>query len=82
MKYHLKYKSKKTGMIVMGKRVSQFSRQIELSTGEIMSASWASANLTYLGRYEETGSFVPYEKPKTKTITTPNGFKIVQQEAL
>jgi hypothetical protein len=80
MKYNLKYRSKKTGMIVMGKRLGQFTRKIELSTGEVMSCSWASNNLEYLGRYEpETGHFVEYEKPHFETIITPNGFKIAKQ---
>jgi hypothetical protein len=79
MKYNLKYISKKSGKVVMGRRLPGFSRKIELSNGEIFSASWASNNLEYQGRYEPSGYFVEYEKPIFETITTPNGFKIAKQ---
>lgn len=83
MKYNLKYKAKKTGMIVMGKRVSQNTRKIELSTGEVFSASWASKNLVYLGRYSpDTGQFCEYKKPKISRLVTPNGFRIITQASL
>lgn len=81
MKYNLAYKSVKTGMKIMGRRVPG-SRKIELSTGEIETSTWASRNLEYLGKFEESGNFHAYTKPKIERMITPNGFKIVTQKAL
>lgn len=68
--YNIMYDDKQ-GNRIHGRRLKE-QRKIELETGRIVSHTWATNNLDYVGKRKS----IHDQREKFEYYTTPNGFRI------